>query len=52
MKYIEVIEKEQGVKEVWLNRPDLHNAFNAVSDSVNSLFVVTDWILFLPYQHI
>lgn len=29
MKYIEVIEKEQGVKEVWLNRPDLHNAFNA-----------------------
>lgn len=29
MKYIEVIEKDQGVKEVWLNRPDLHNAFNA-----------------------
>lgn len=29
MKYIEVIEKEKGVKEVWLNRPDLHNAFNA-----------------------
>lgn len=29
MKYIEVIEKEQGVKEVWLNRPELHNAFNA-----------------------
>lgn len=29
MKYIEVVEKEQGVKEVWINRPDLHNAFNA-----------------------
>lgn len=29
MKYIEVIEKEKGVKEVWLNRPDVHNAFNA-----------------------
>lgn len=29
MKYIEVISKEEGVKEVWLNRPDLHNAFNA-----------------------
>lgn len=29
MKYIEVIEKDQGVKEVWLNRPELHNAFNA-----------------------
>jgi methylglutaconyl-CoA hydratase len=29
MKYLEVIEKENGVKEVWLNRPDLHNAFNA-----------------------
>jgi methylglutaconyl-CoA hydratase len=29
MKYLEVVEKEQGVKEVWLNRPDLHNAFNA-----------------------
>ncbi|MFP5387025.1 MAG: enoyl-CoA hydratase-related protein [Bacteriovoracia bacterium] len=29
MKYIEVVEKEQGVKEVWLNRPELHNAFNA-----------------------
>ncbi len=29
MKYIEVIEKEKGVKEVWLNRADLHNAFNA-----------------------
>jgi methylglutaconyl-CoA hydratase len=29
MKYIEVLEKENGVKEVWLNRPELHNAFNA-----------------------
>lgn len=29
MKYLEVIEKEQGVKEVWINRPKLHNAFNA-----------------------
>jgi methylglutaconyl-CoA hydratase len=29
MKYIEIVEKEKGVKEVWLNRPDLHNAFNA-----------------------
>lgn len=29
MKYIEVVEKEQGVTEVWLNRPDVHNAFNA-----------------------
>jgi len=29
MKYLEVIEKEKGVKEVWLNRAELHNAFNA-----------------------
>lgn len=29
MKYIEIVEKEKGVKEVWLNRPELHNAFNA-----------------------
>jgi methylglutaconyl-CoA hydratase len=29
MKYLEVIKKENGVVEVWLNRPDLHNAFNA-----------------------
>jgi methylglutaconyl-CoA hydratase len=29
MKFIEVVEKEKGVKEVWLNRPELHNAFNA-----------------------
>ena len=28
MKHLEVVERE-GVKEVWLNRPDLHNAFNA-----------------------
>lgn len=39
MKYIEVIEKEQGVKEVWLNRPDLHNAFNAeLIEEMISLF--------------
>ena len=29
MKYLEVVELDKGVKEVWLNRPDLHNAFNA-----------------------
>lgn len=29
MKFLEVIEKDKGVKEVWLNRPELHNAFNA-----------------------
>ena len=29
MKYLEVIAKEQGVVEVWMNRPELHNAFNA-----------------------
>ena len=29
MKFLEVIEKEQGVVEVWMNRPELHNAFNA-----------------------
>lgn len=28
MKHLEVIERA-GVKEIWLNRPDLHNAFNA-----------------------
>lgn len=39
MKYIEVIEKEKGVKEVWLNRPDLHNAFNAeLIEELISLF--------------
>lgn len=29
MKTLEVFEKEKGVKEIWLNRPELHNAFNA-----------------------
>ena len=29
MKFLEVVEKQKGVKEVWLNRPELHNAFNA-----------------------
>ena len=29
MKHLEVIHKDQGVVEVWLNRPELHNAFNA-----------------------
>ncbi len=29
MKYIEVLAQENGVTEVWLNRPELHNAFNA-----------------------
>lgn len=29
MKFLEVVDKEKGVKEVWLNRPELHNAFNA-----------------------
>lgn len=29
MKFLEVIKKDQGVVEVWINRPDLHNAFNA-----------------------
>jgi methylglutaconyl-CoA hydratase len=39
MKFLEVIEKESGVKEVWLNRPDLHNAFNAeLIEEVISLF--------------
>lgn len=28
MKYLEVVKKDQGVTEVWLNRPELHNAFN------------------------
>lgn len=28
MKHIEVVERN-GVKEVWLNRPEIHNAFNA-----------------------
>jgi methylglutaconyl-CoA hydratase len=39
MKFIEVFEKEKGVKEVWLNRPDLHNAFNAeLIEEMISLF--------------
>lgn len=39
MKYLEVIEKENGVKEVWMNRPDLHNAFNAeLIEEMISLF--------------
>lgn len=29
MKYIELNKKDNGVLEVWLNRPELHNAFNA-----------------------
>jgi methylglutaconyl-CoA hydratase len=29
MKFVEVVEKDKGVKEIWLNRPELHNAFNA-----------------------
>jgi methylglutaconyl-CoA hydratase len=29
MKFLEILKKENGVLEVWLNRPDLHNAFNA-----------------------
>ena len=39
MKYLEVIKKEKGVVEVWLNRPDLHNAFNAeLIEEMISLF--------------
>jgi len=39
MKYLEVIEKELGVKEVWLNRSELHNAFNAeLIEEMISLF--------------
>ena len=38
MKYLEVVEKN-GVKEVWLNRPELHNAFNAeLIEEMISLF--------------
>jgi methylglutaconyl-CoA hydratase len=29
MKYIEIINHDNGVKEIWLNRPEIHNAFNA-----------------------
>jgi methylglutaconyl-CoA hydratase len=39
MKYLEVVEKELGVKEVWLNRSELHNAFNAeLIEEMISLF--------------
>lgn len=39
MKFLEVVEREKGVKEVWLNRPDLHNAFNAeLIEEMISLF--------------
>lgn len=39
MKYLEIVEKENGVKEVWLNRPELHNAFNAeLIEEMISLF--------------
>jgi methylglutaconyl-CoA hydratase len=39
MKFLEVIEKEAGVKEVWLNRPEVHNAFNAeLIEEMISLF--------------
>ncbi len=39
MKYFEVIKDNQGVVDVWLNRPDLHNAFNAeLIDEAISLF--------------
>jgi methylglutaconyl-CoA hydratase len=29
MKHLEIINKADGVVEVWMNRPELHNAFNA-----------------------
>jgi len=29
MKHLEIINKVDGVVEVWMNRPELHNAFNA-----------------------
>lgn len=39
MKYFEIEKKDQGVTEVWLNRPELHNAFNAeLIDEAISLF--------------
>jgi methylglutaconyl-CoA hydratase len=39
MKYLEVNEIDSGVKEVWLNRPELHNAFNAeLIEEMISLF--------------
>jgi methylglutaconyl-CoA hydratase len=39
MKYLEVVDLDTGVKEVWLNRPELHNAFNAeLIEEMISLF--------------
>lgn len=39
MKYLEVVQRDNGVKEVWLNRPELHNAFNAeLIEEMISLF--------------
>ena len=39
MKHLEVIETVPGVKEVWMNRPELHNAFNAeLIEEMISLF--------------
>jgi methylglutaconyl-CoA hydratase len=39
MKHIELVSKDNGVVEVWLNRPELHNAFNAeLIDEMISLF--------------
>jgi methylglutaconyl-CoA hydratase len=29
MKHIEIVNHDNGVKEIWLNRPEIHNAFNA-----------------------
>ena len=29
MKFLEVVDGDRGLVEVWLNRPELHNAFNA-----------------------
>jgi methylglutaconyl-CoA hydratase len=29
MKFLEITQRDKGVVEVWLNRPELHNAFNA-----------------------
>ena len=29
MSFLEIVSKPKGVKEVWMNRADLHNAFNA-----------------------
>ncbi len=39
MSHLEVIRKERGVVEVWLNRPELHNAFNSeVIEEMIALF--------------